>query len=116
VDPIIEPGQMEDLAGRDYSVPSAAAQVRSSPRRTSGSCACFATGYRSSMNALVSWGDCLRVNPTVGSFMPERSRSQGQRLKSTIVLATLQQALPQKDRPRARIQRRRCWRDPTTWA
>jgi hypothetical protein len=36
------------------------------------------------------------VNAIVGSFEPERSRSPEKRLKSPIVLAALQQALPRK--------------------
>jgi hypothetical protein len=50
------------------------------------------------------------VNAIVGSFEQERSQSPEKRLKSTIVLATLQQALGQKRRPQDGIRRRRKWR------
>ncbi len=40
--------------------------------------------------------DRLRVNAIVGSFKPKRSQSSERRLKSTLVLATLQQALPRE--------------------
>ncbi len=53
------------------------------------------------------------VNLIGGWSKPERSQSPEKRLKSTIVLAALQQVLPLKHRPRARSRSRCLWRQAT---
>jgi hypothetical protein len=69
-----------NLGGHDrYRSSPLCSEVNASPRRRS--------------SARAEADNCLRVNPIVGSFKPARSQSREKRLKGTVVLAALQQAL-----------------------
>jgi hypothetical protein len=76
---------------------------------------CALARPRNSTNSVTAGLDAVLLPRELDRRLGQAPRSPSPEtpLKSTIVLAALQQALPQKHRPRARIRRRCLWRIAT---